>query len=344
MKRIIIASMLLMSLISCKDKLKQGVYEGKDISETAGIIRDKDTKDASLTINTEGNWTLYAGKSDDAIDYSKSFTGTGKGIFPIDVADSVRSYFQLITNDGKAILADKHLPMTGGFNFRDLGGIRNKDGKYVKWGKFIRTDELGNLTDEDLKYLSSIPVTSIIDFRSKQEVSALPDKLPESVKDYIELNITPGNLNVGSIEEIPDMNFDSLMVAMNQLFVTDSVIIGQYRKFFEILQNENNLPLIFHCTAGKDRTGMGAALILFALNVDEATIMKDYLASNIYLKDKYSGLLEKYPKLEPMFGVKPEFLQASIDLIKQKYGSVDKYLTDVLKVDLDKFRKNNLYP
>ena len=344
-KYFIVGTLLLSGMVfSCKDNLKQGIYEGQNLSETASIIRDKDSKEASLSIGIDGNWTLYSGLSDDAIDYSKSFSGTGKGIFPITVNDSVRSYFQLITDDGKAILADKHLPMAGGFNFRDLGGIKTSDNKFVRWGKFFRTDELGNLTNEDLAYLSSIPVQTVVDFRSEQEVSALPDKLPKSVKKYTNLNISPGNLHLNSLEELTRVgDFEDFMISMNRSFVTDTAIIAQYKEFFSILQNEENLPVIFHCTAGKDRTGMGAALILFALGVDEETVMKDYLLSNVYLQNKYKDIIEKHPAIKPMLIVEPEYIQASIDLIKEKYGNVDNYLTSVLGVDLVKFKQKYLY-
>lgn len=344
-KYLIVGTLLLSGMIlSCKKTIEKGVYEGQDISETASIIRDKESKEAALSINYDGDWTLYSGLSDNTIDYSKSISGTGKGIFPINIDDSVRSYFQLITNDGKAILAERHLPMAGGFNFRDLGGIKTNDNKFVKWGMFFRTDELGKLTKEDLAYLSSIPITTVIDFRSKQEVASLPDKLPQSVKNYIELNIAPGNLHLTNLEDLTSIgNFSDFMIDMNKAFVTDSAIIAQYKEFFSILQKYENMPVIFHCTAGKDRTGMGAALILFALGVDESIIMKDYLSSNVYLKDKYKDIIEKHPELKPMLIVEPQYIQASIDLMKEKYGSVDNYLTSVLGVDLIKFKQRYLY-
>ncbi len=344
-KYLIVGTLLLSGMIlSCKKTIEKGVYEGQDISEIASIIRDKESKEAALSINYDGDWKLYSGLSDSTIDYSTSLSGTGKGIFPINVSDSTRSYFQLITNDGKAILAEKHLPMAGGFNFRDLGGIKTKDNKFVKWGVFFRTDELGNLTKEDLAYLSSIPITTVVDFRSKEEVASLPDKLPKSVKKYAELNIAPGNLHLANLEDLTGIdNFSNLMIDMNKSFVTDSAIIAQYKEFFAILQKEENMPVIFHCTAGKDRTGMGAALILFALGVDESTIMKDYLSSNVYLKEKYKDVMEKHPQLKPMLIVEPQYIQTSIDLMKEKYGSVDNYLTSILGVDLIKFRQKYLY-
>ena len=133
------------------------------------------------------------------------------------------------------------------------------------------------------------------------------------------------------------------MMQMNTLFVTDSTFVDKYRIFFRLLQDEQEVPLLFHCSAGKDRTGMGAALILYALGVDEATIMQDYLASNIYLDNKYAKELERNPEPKSVLTVKREFLQAGIDRIKQDHGSVENFLKNVLKVDLAKFKERYLY-
>lgn len=336
---------MLTIITSCnKNEIKKAVYEGEDISYTASILRDKHTKSAILTINADTTWTIYPGYSTDAIDYTKGFSGNTKGIYPLDVNDSVRVYFQLVTTKGKTILAEKHLPMEGGYNFRDLGGIKTTDNRYVKWGKLFRTDDLVNLTDFDLSYLASIPITSIVDFRSEQEIESAPDKLPSTVKNTFKLSINPGNLSIDNLDiTSKKIDYSDLMIKMNKSFILDTAITQQYKKFFSILQDENNAPIIFHCSAGKDRTGMGAALILSALGVDEETIIKDYLLSNKYLGDKYKEWTNKYPQLEPLFVVKPEYLQASFSLIKEKHGSVENYLTNELGVDIEKFKQLYLY-
>ena len=88
---------------------------------------------------------------------------------------------------------------------------------------------------------------------------------------------------------------------------------------------------------------MGAALVLFALGVDEKTIVDDYLASNIYLGDKYAQYIAKYPNLKPLFEVQKNFIMAGIDRMKKDHGSVEKYLINVLGVDIQKFREMYLY-
>lgn len=335
-------------MISCKDstmKIDKAQYSGKDVSGKASIIRNKETKAAELNIETVGKWILYAGTSVEDIDFSKPIAeGEGSGTFPLNVSDSIRSYFQLVTSEGKTILAERHLPMTGGFNFRDLGGIKTSDGKYVKWGKIFRSDDLHTLTDADLNYLSSIPLISIVDFRSPDEIKRSPDRLPASVKTDYTYSISPGNLLAAkSLADLKESQMDSAMMEMNSILVNDTSCANRYKDFFTLLQDEKDVPLMFHCSAGKDRTGMGAALVLFALGVDENTIIDDYLSSNTYLGDKYAQYIAQNPNLKPLFEVKREFIMAGIDQIKKDHGSVENYLSNVLRVDIKKFREKYLY-
>ncbi|NDV46431.1 tyrosine-protein phosphatase [Paludibacter sp. 221] len=347
MKRVVIYFMILgvCGFAACTQKTTKAMYEGNDISNEAKILRDKQTKAATLEVSTKGKWKIYAGKSVETIDFSKPLLeGEGSGVFPLNVSNTERSYFQFATDDGKAILAERHLPMTGGFNFRDIGGLKTKDGKYVKWGKILRSDDLSTLTDSDLVYLQSIPVRTVIDFRSQSEIDMAKDKLLETVTLYRNLNIEPGNIMASNLEfDVDTVDFDQLMLEMNRALVGDSMSIVRYTEFFHLLQNEDVIPLMYHCSAGKDRTGMATALILFSLGVDEGAILNDYLLSAEYLKDKYAKYVEFYPNIEPLMTVKPEFLQAGIDKIKEDYGSVENYLTDVLKVDLNKMKKMFLY-
>lgn len=341
-----LSSILITSCVEKETQNKSG-YSGEDISERVSIIRDKQTKVAQLDMQLDNEWKLYAGPTVDGIDFSKPIAeGEKNGIYTLSVPDSIRYYFQIVTDKGNAILAERHLPMAGGYNYRDLGGYKTTDGKYIKWGKFFRSDDLHNLTNLDLQYLSSIPLISIVDFRSEQEMVSAPDKNPSSVKTNYAYSISPGNLMTAVASDISKLTTeyaDTLMMQMNELLVTDPACVDQYRKFFALLQDEDNIPLMFHCSAGKDRTGMGAALILSALGVDEQTIIEDYLSSNIYLADKYAKYKSENPALAPLFEVKSQFLQAGLNRIKKDYGSIEQFLTKVLNVDIQKMREMYLY-
>lgn len=324
-------------------------YEGKNISDKAEIKRDKQTRTATLYVKTDGKWKLYAGSNVETIDHSKPILeGQEKGSFELKIPASERYYFQFVTDEGKAILSERHLPIQGGYNFRDLGGLKTKDGRFVKWGKIFRADDLHRLTDSDLSYLASIPINSVVDFRAENEIENAPDKTP-GIAGYYQLSITPGNLPTSTklskenLSALRSLNIDSVMMNINELLVTDPTSIQQYTTFFQLLSDETKVPLLFHCSAGKDRTGMAAALTLFALGADEETVLNDYLSSNKYIKEKYAQYTNQHPSLEPLFSVKAEYLEAGIKKIKEEYGSVENYLDKTLKVNRKKLKEMYLY-
>lgn len=333
------------TLYSCKDDVDYSNNEKNlNLSKNVHFTRDKITKDATLVISgISQNWKVYAGSSISTINQSLPILEKNiSGSYKLPVSNDYRSYFLLVSNNQSLYFSEKHLPLEGGYNFRDLGGLPTLDGKTVKWGKLFRADEFKNLTDKDLSYLSSIPLLTNVDFRSPDEIKAAPHRIPQSLQNRFELSINPGNLSL-DLSSIDIAQADSFMIKLNIQLVTDSVSINQYRSFFKLLQNEDYLPLIFNCSAGKDRTGLATALILYSLNVDEDIIFEDYLASNIYLADKYTSSIEEFPHLKPLFEVRREFLKAGIDNIKKNYGTVQNYLVRVLNVDLDKMKQLYLY-
>jgi len=347
-KSILFTGILFVMHTSCNQQPSVTVgYAGEDISRNATILRDQNNNQIVLDLKTEGKWELYAGPSVEKINLDKPVAqGTSSGRYQPDIDTTVRNYFELVTPSGKAILAERRLPLQGSYNFRDLGGIRTRDGRYTQWDKVFRSDDMMHLTEKDLDYLSKIPIKTVVDFRSETEIKQSPDqKIPSVSNSYI-YAITPGNITSLPFEDIARLTTqesDSLMKSVNKQLVTDSSAIEQYRKFFALLQEEENIPLVFHCTAGKDRTGYGAYLFLSSLGVDEQTALQDYLASNNYLAAKYGSYMEKYPDLKPLFEVRPEYLKTAIDQIRKEHGNVENYLTNVLNVDIEKMRELYLY-
>ncbi|MCD7969300.1 MAG: tyrosine-protein phosphatase [Alistipes sp.] len=319
-------------------------FSGEDITSTVEILRDRFTKTATVQVNEDTQWALYAGPAVDEIDLREPVeAGKADGEFPVDVDPAVRSFFQAVTPDGKAILAERVLPMAGGFNFRDLGGYRMQDGRYVKWGKLLRSDEMNCLTEEDLVYLASVPLRSVVDFRSEDEISKAPDRLPASVEHHYAYSISPGNLAASMVRMPNAEQGERLMEQMNRILVSDPEVVSQYRRFFELLADGEQAPVLFHCTAGKDRTGIAAALILYALGADDRTVMNDYLLSREYSELKYQPIRKRFPDLAPLLTVGESYLGAALDEIRSRYGSVEQYLTDILQVDTARLRELYLY-
>lgn len=309
---------------------------------TVSITRDKTTKEATLSISATGKWVLYAGYDKDKIDYDTVvLEAEGSGIFELDIPNGKRSYFVLKTETEKTFFAENLMPMEGAYNFRDLGGFPTQDGLSVKWGVLFRSDDLMNLTDADLEYLEHLSILSIVDFRTEEEVKVSPDRLHALLNTYW-LPLTPGNLSKEAIVRASgSLALDQLMEDAYIDLVSKEECIDCYHRFFEVLSDPQKPPVIFHCSAGKDRTGVAAALLLLGLGVSEELVMANYLESNGNLHQKYSSVLEKYPQLEPMFSVKQEYLQYALDYLKNKYGSVENYLKKELKVDLRKLK--NIY-
>ncbi|MDR2282623.1 MAG: tyrosine-protein phosphatase [Sphingobacterium sp.] len=344
MKKLICILSILVGLSACNQQ-RVG-YSGEDLTGKVTIMRNKDLKEPKLVLDVVDKWKLYEGRSVDSIDMSKPvLQGEGKGEFALPGNASYRSYFQLVTSNGSTILAERLLPMKGGYNFRDLGGIKASDGRHVKWGEVFRTGDWAHLTDDDLQYLHSLGLVSIVDFRTDEERKQEPSKQIDRAKVY-NLTIAPGNLSVSSLAELISFQkeqLDTIMIDLNRELLADQVSIKQYQEFFALLQNQESLPLAFHCSAGKDRTGMAAALFLFALGVDEESVIHDYMQSRVFLADKYQKYVDQYPNLEPLLTVKPAYLQSGINYMKKEYGTVESYLEAVLGVDIVRMREMYLY-
>lgn len=233
--------------------------------------------------------------------------------------------------------------LSGHPNFRDLGGYRNKEGKYIKQGLIYRSSAITTLSLKDRATLDDLNIKTVIDFRSKEEISQHQQLLPSSVSSEQKLCINPGNISAGSIKKmVQDANkhsIDDFLIKINEHIVLEAQ--QQYRAFFRLIEQQSNSSIIFNCTAGKDRTGLAAALFLWALKVDKQTIMQDYLQSNQRLQPSINSIINKFNitdqkslfSIQQMYSVKENYLQHAFDIIEEKFDSVDNYLTDVLKID-----------
>ena len=175
-----------------------------------------------------------------------------------------------------------------------------------------------------------------------------PDILPNTVKNAYNLPINAGNIFSDEImnriragatsEELAQVMIDSYVE-----MVSSDDYVAVLKQFFAHLQDENNLPLSFHCSGGKDRVGVVTMLILSALNVDKATIMNDYLLSRQYVTPKYEKYLASIPAIAPLVAVEQEYLEAAFKEIDKKYGSMENFLTGTLNIDIRKMKSLYLY-
>jgi len=227
--------------------------------------------------------------------------------------------------------AKRKVELQGAVNFRDLGGYTTKDGHHVKWGKIYRSADMSKLTDQDLATLAERKITYDVDLRGTQESKQAPDRMNPNT-DYI---LCPaGSDNVGNMMQSfkGKTHGDSIMV---DYYSNTTYLADRYKPFFgKLLAMPEDKSLVFHCTAGKDRTGIGAALLLYSLGVPYETIMKDYEASNYYRaaeNEKMAKQMVQFMKVnegvaKDVVAVKKEYLDATFTAIKKQYGSIDNYL------------------
>lgn len=248
------------------------------------------------------------------------------------------------------------IPLTSVRNARELGGYNTIDGGRVKSGLLLRTAKLAEISDKDIKTLvEKYNVGDVVDFRFDMEMIDQEDK-PIGNSAHHQLDVM--DLSGFDAESMPDdstMDFAILVNLMEQIGMTDGSIYisflenekGRkgYGKFFRILlESAPDRAVLWHCTSGKDRTGLAAMLILSALGVDEETIISDYILTNTYNQKRITALKEmlsrqgyddEFVKKAPLVfeGVNESFMRNAISHLKSNYGSVNGYIREVLGVN-----------
>jgi protein-tyrosine phosphatase len=302
---------------------------------------------------------VFSGISPDEIDYQNPLAVVkGESRVEIPAPDShFRFYYSITSENGPgAIAAERIVTLEGALNFRDLGGYESMDGRTVKWGKIFRSDGLARLTPKDQDILKAMGLKLVIDLRRESEVKTSPDKLPgDNSVEYLHLPVSGADFDtVTAMERLKKGDTGWL----TESFMRDGYInnIDYFSKAWgtvmKRLSDFENLPLVFHCTAGKDRTGACAALILLILGVPEETVILDHGLSNFYLADYLetiyaylSGFGIERGKIFPYLTAPYDAIVALLDHIRNQYGSAENYLVtraDVSPDILEKLRMNFL--
>jgi protein-tyrosine phosphatase len=242
--------------------------------------------------------------------------------------------------------AQRRLPVAGAANLRDLGGYATRDGHALRWGLLYRSDALADLSDQDVAYLARLGLHRVVDFRSATERERDPDRLPSGVRDVWQ-PIAGAGLDPSELKDrllagkVSADQAASWLVEGNRAFVVEFREV--YARFLRDLTDPANLPTLFHCTAGKDRTGFAAALVLLALDVPRETAMRDYLLTNDFTGAKTHRMLQmirvvslfraKPDDLLPLFEARESYLGTAFAAIDETPGGTDVYLRDTLGID-----------
>lgn len=244
----------------------------------------------------------------------------------------------------------RHIPLTGTPNLRDLGGYVSRCGRRIKHGKLFRSGTLAYLSDTDWETLAAYNLGVVCDFRSARERSREPTKPPPAARlRIVDLAIDPGDHYQWLQRCFAERSGTSaqaveIMCTINRELALKFTDV--YREFLQqIIKLPDDQSLLFHCSAGKDRTGFATALVLFCLKVDLATIESDYLLTAQYYRpaEAFSRMLEKLGHSEeandalahllPLFDVRKEYLHAAFEAIAGNFESMEHYLEEVMKID-----------
>ncbi len=222
---------------------------------------------------------------------------------------------------------DRIWRLQGASNFRDLGGYRGHGGRATRWRRLFRSDQLGNLTQDDRTALEALGLGASIDFRGVSERASATYSLAGVAQHSLAIEPTVAQRMhelVASGRPITAQIAIDLMGDLYRAFVHDQA--HRFAEFFELLLNSQR-PVVFHCTAGKDRTGFAAALFLLALGVDRDVVMQDYLLSNdVFRPPPLPPGNAMSEALAVMWRVEAGFLNAALQAVDADHGGVDRYL------------------
>ncbi|MEO1729590.1 MAG: tyrosine-protein phosphatase [Pseudomonadota bacterium] len=351
MRLMISCAALALSLAACSESVTETEASLGSVTaehgETANDYAFTWEGDAPVTIEASTTPGFAAGKGD----VIGTFEG-GSATWSAE-GDAERRYFLLTSEDGsEARAAVRLLPLEGGRNFRDIGGYTTEDGKTVKWGKVYRSGVMAGLTDGDYEYLSDLGITTVCDFREADERKSEPTDWRAGEIEYLTFAPPPPevegeNSPIMAAYQNPEATPEDVRAAMAAGYpgIAKNEAEG-YTKMFDQLA-AGNIPLAFNCSAGKDRAGTAAAVLLSALGVPRETVVYDYSLSDDYVdymaeflgdearakaaeegdESPYAFLMKLPPEMvAPLMESNPIYIETTLDAMEAEHGSVLAYI------------------
>jgi protein-tyrosine phosphatase len=252
----------------------------------------------------------------------------------------------------------KLIALQGQPNFRDLGGLVTADGRVIKPGVIYRSGELSNLSNDDVSKLERLGIKTVIDFRSDQELQSRgPDRLPSgAVHHHVAIDF--GDLSEVIWRGFSEGDFSGIPKDMLTQLNKHNFMCSteQYATLLKTIISHDGLPLVFHCTHGKDRAGIAAAILLLDLGIPKVDVIKNYLASNTYRAEANRQMLEDLrlkqaekhgvlptqidtSPLEVIYYLKASYFEEAFKLLIEEYQNFNNYLTQGLGLHLDELDK-----
>ena len=262
----------------------------------------------------------------------------GKAVISVDglaPEHLLRPYVHIFDPDsGFVVAAERRIEMDGSDNFRDLGGYPTLDGDHTRWGRVFRSDRLNELSADDLATWDSLGISHVFDLRSQGEVDESPDRLPSRVSSThlpMSSDVAQGRsmyhrIMDGDLESISETDMADGYVRMLDNFGAS---------FLEIVNHlASGEAFVFHCTAGKDRTGVAAMVLLGVAGVADSYILDDYEISERFrdpqrlvpFKDRLREEGHDPEDFAAMFGSLRGVMRQTLDRLYDGWGSVENYL------------------
>jgi protein-tyrosine phosphatase len=237
-------------------------------------------------------------------------------------------------------------------NLRDVGGYKTRYGATIAFGLAYRSNTFNPLSAEDIKKLELLNLKNDYDLRTTSEAKLKPDQIPSGVQ-YHMLNVladakSAAPAKIEALMHEPKKanvvlgggKIEALFIEAYREFISLPSAKQSYRTLFLSLADHENLPAVFHCTTGKDRTGWAAAALLTLIGVPKETVMADFMRTNEYTIPQFQRAIEAFvaaggDRSIPLavLGVKVEYLEASFDEMQKQYGSIEKYFSEGLGID-----------
>lgn len=222
---------------------------------------------------------------------------------------------------------DRVLPLQGATNFRDLGGYPGHGGRPLRWRRLFRSDHLAGLTEADHAALAGLGLARSFDFRGVDERAATPYQLPGVVQHPLSIEPTVVQRMQDMVAAGQQLTASVAVDLMQDLY--RALVNDQAHRFAELFEQllAAEAPVVFHCTAGKDRTGFAAALILSALGVPRDLVVQDYLLTNQYFRHAPPTDSDTPAEaLAVLWRVEPGFLDAALQVVDTDHGGIERYL------------------
>jgi protein-tyrosine phosphatase len=305
----------------------------------------------------EGNIDIYSSLTDSTLTSFTPVTSTKitDQVMRVNPTGSgLREYFILRTAGVySGVVANRVIDMDNIKNFRDIGGYFTTDNRQMKWGQIYRSANLSNATLYDQERIRRLKIRTVIDFRSERTARRYPILLHPSIRK-VALPLMPMDAEKLD-EQLNDEHFDrsdAIRYVQEEYVNIVENHKTQFGELFDLLTNDSNYPLLLTGSLGKDGIGLATYFILYAIGVPQNSLEQDYMLSNEHIDPAKAEIDAKnlsesmQEAVTAMLSVNRSYLNYAIDYIKLKYGSVDNYLEQELRVTTGKrnlLRKYLLY-